>query len=109
MCRGHARGVCAPCRLWSTTPRNLVLHEGACSRAWCAARAPRAPASSASVALGEASLADDLSAAAAAQEQKMEKGMAKWRWATAAQWAFAMTLTSSQNDLQVSTVQCCTV
>lgn len=84
------------------TPRNLILHEGGVFAGMVRSTGAKNSKFLTSVALGEASLADDLSAAAAQQERKLEKGMAKWRWATAAQWAFAMTLTSSQNDLQVS-------
>ncbi|CAI7803064.1 unnamed protein product [Closterium sp. NIES-53] len=53
-----------------------------------------------SVALGEVALADELAGRAAAQEKQMACEAAKWRWATAAQWALALTLTSSQRDLQ---------
>ncbi|CAI5495020.1 unnamed protein product [Closterium sp. Naga37s-1] len=53
--------------------------------------------------LGEVALADELAGRAAAQEKQMAREAAKWRWATADQWALALTLTSSQRDLQVRT------
>ncbi|CAI5990319.1 unnamed protein product [Closterium sp. NIES-65] len=58
-----------------------------------------------SVALGEVALADKLASWAAAQEKQMACEAAKWQWATAAQWALALTLTSSQRDLQVGALE----
>ncbi|CAI5992011.1 unnamed protein product [Closterium sp. NIES-64] len=58
-----------------------------------------------SVALGEVALADKLAGWAAAQEKQMACEAAKWQWATAAQWALALTLTSSQRDLQVGALE----
>ncbi|CAI5503205.1 unnamed protein product, partial [Closterium sp. Naga37s-1] len=58
-----------------------------------------------SVALGGVALADELAGRAAAQEKQMAREAAKWRWATAAQWALALTLTSSQRDLQVGALE----
>lgn len=84
------------------TPRNLVLHDRGVFAGMVRSTGAQNARYLTNVALGEVSISDELSSAVAQQEKRMQKETAKWRWATAAQWAFAMTLTSSQNDLQVS-------
>ncbi|CAI5495017.1 unnamed protein product [Closterium sp. Naga37s-1] len=83
------------------TPANLVLNEGSVFAAMVRSTGPQTAKYLRSVALGEVALADELAGRAAAQEKQMAREAAKWRWATAAQWALALTLTSSQRDLQV--------
>jgi len=82
-------------------PRNLVLHEQGVFAGMVRSTGAQNARYLTNVALGEASIAEELSSALAKEEKKRSQESAKWRWATAAQWAFAMTLTSSQNDLQV--------
>ncbi|CAI7794171.1 unnamed protein product, partial [Closterium sp. NIES-53] len=82
------------------TPANLVLNENSIFAAMVRSTGPQTAKYLRSVALGEVALADELAGRAAAQEKQMAREAAKWRWATAAQWALALTLTSSQRDLQ---------
>ncbi|GJP74244.1 hypothetical protein CLOP_g4860 [Closterium sp. NIES-67] len=82
------------------TPANLVLNEQSVFAAMVRSTGPQTAKYLRSVALGEVALEDELAGRAAAEEKKMAREAAKWRWATAAQWALALTLTSSQRDLQ---------
>ncbi|CAI5486529.1 unnamed protein product [Closterium sp. Naga37s-1] len=82
------------------TPANMVLNEASVFAAMVCSTGPQTAKYLRSVALGEVALADELAGRAAAQEKQMAREAAKWRWATAAQWALALTLTSSQRDLQ---------
>ncbi|CAI5992008.1 unnamed protein product [Closterium sp. NIES-64] len=82
------------------TPANLVLNEASVFAAMVRSTGPQTAKYLRSVALGEVALADELAGRAAVQEKQMAREAAKWRWATAAQWALALTLTSSQRDLQ---------
>ncbi|CAI5459587.1 unnamed protein product [Closterium sp. Yama58-4] len=87
------------------TPANLVLNEASVFAAMVRSTGPQTAKYLRSVALGEVALADELAGRAAAQEKQMAHEAAKWRWATAAQWALALTLTSSQRDLQVGATE----
>ncbi|CAI5990306.1 unnamed protein product [Closterium sp. NIES-65] len=86
------------------TPASMVLNEASVFAAMVRSTGPQTAKYLHSVALGEVALADELAGRAAAQEKQMAREAAKWRWATAAQWALALTLTSSQRDLQVGDV-----
>ncbi|CAI5495023.1 unnamed protein product [Closterium sp. Naga37s-1] len=82
------------------TPANLFLNEESGFAAMVSSTRPQIAKYLCSVVLGEVALADELAGWAAAKEKQMARETAKWRWATAAQWALALTLTSSQRDLQ---------
>ncbi|CAI5529742.1 unnamed protein product [Closterium sp. Naga37s-1] len=77
------------------TPANLVRNENSVFAAMVRSTGPQTAKYLRTVALGEVALADELAGRKAAQEKQMAREAAKWRWATAAQWALALTLTSS--------------